>query len=378
MLDGAGGNLDSDVTYIQVDPATGGDAIIIDDEPWFLRAEFVREGSDLRLIGPDGEELLIQGYFRLENPPEIRTPDGVVLSGELVTRLAGPLAPGQYAQAAPGVAGEPIGRIETATGEVTVTRLDGTQATLSQGDPVFQGDIVETGAEGAVGIVFADESTFSLAEDGRMTLDEMIYDPGGQQGNMSISLLQGAFTFVSGEIAKTGVDAMKIGTPTATIGIRGSAGGGNTDTAGVTTVVVMPEAGGLVGEFTIQTATGVVTLNIPLSAVNIASANLPPSQPPPKPRLPPPRPPRRKPRPPPRKLKRPSNRRKRRSPPRPRPKPRPRSPRQPPRLLSPKLPSPKRLPRSPRPRPSSSKPVLSAPSPRPPVPPGSRFRAPSS
>jgi len=96
MLDDASGNPSADVTYIQVDPTTGGDAIVIEGEPWFLRAEFVREGSDLRLIGPDGRELLIQGYFRLENPPEIRTPDGVVLKGELMSRLAGPQAPGQY------------------------------------------------------------------------------------------------------------------------------------------------------------------------------------------------------------------------------------------------------------------------------------------
>ena len=244
-----------------------------------MQADYAREGSDLRLTGPDGQELLILGYFRLENPPDIRTPDGVVLKGLLVGRLAGPLAPGQYAQTQPGIVGEPIGRVETATGEVTVTRLDGSQATLSQGDPVFQGDIVETGDEGAVGIVFADESTFSLAEGGRMTLDEMIYDPGTQQGAMSVSLIQGAFSLVSGLVAKTDPDAMKITTPTATMGIRGSAGGGNIDGQGVLTVVVVPEAGGVVGEFTIETAAGVVTLNLPLSAVNIASANLPPSQP---------------------------------------------------------------------------------------------------
>ena len=59
-----------------------------------------------------------------------------------------------------------------------------------------------------------------------MVLYEMIYDPSAQQGQAAISLLQGAFTFVSGQIAKTGVDAMVIETPTATIGIRGTAGGG--------------------------------------------------------------------------------------------------------------------------------------------------------
>ena len=68
----------------------------------------------------------------------------------------------------------------------------------------------------------------------------MVYDPGEQSGTMSISLLQGAFSFVSGQIAKTDPNAMTLDTPTATIGIRGTAGGGRVDAAGVTTAVLLP------------------------------------------------------------------------------------------------------------------------------------------
>ncbi len=55
-----------------------------------------------------------------------------------------------------------------------------------------------------------------------MVLDEMVYDPGTQEGSVSLSVIQGVFTFVSGEIAKTDPDAMTLDTPVATIGIRGT------------------------------------------------------------------------------------------------------------------------------------------------------------
>ena len=53
---------------------------------------------------------------------------------------------------------------------------------LCNGDPVFQGDTVETEGSGAVGLVFLDKTTLSLSEGGKMVLDELVYDPAREQG----------------------------------------------------------------------------------------------------------------------------------------------------------------------------------------------------
>lgn len=259
--------------------ATSGDAIEFDGEPWFLSADFARSGSDLEIRGEDGQFTIIENYFTQSTPPDLTTADGVVLKGAIAARLAGSLTPGQYAQSAPGEAASPIGQVETSTGDVKVIRADGTEEKIAEGDQIFLGDILETGADGAIGITLADESNFSLGEDGRVTMDEMIYDPGAQTGSLGVSILQGAFTFVSGQIAKTDPNAMEITTPTATIGIRGTAGGGNIDGAGVTTAALMPEASGFTGEMTIGNGAGSQTINQPLQAVNIASVNAPPTPP---------------------------------------------------------------------------------------------------
>jgi hypothetical protein len=85
---------------------------------------------------------------------------------------------------------------------------------------VYQGDVVKTGADGRIGINFADGSSFNLSSNARMTLDEFVYDPNGKSNSTFFSLTNGTMTFVAGGIAKTG--DMKVDTPVATMGIRGT------------------------------------------------------------------------------------------------------------------------------------------------------------
>ena len=184
----------------------------------------------------------------------------------------------EFAQAAT-TGAESIGQITALQGTVTITRTDGTKVKASDGAPIFQGDVIETGS-GALGITFADDSVFSLAEQGRMTIDEMIYDPGTQSGKSAIGLTSGVFTFVSGQIAKTDVGAMPITTPVAVIGIRGTAGGGKAAPEGnPNTFTMFSDPGGGTGEMNITTLGGVQTLSTPNQTTQISSAYVPPTIP---------------------------------------------------------------------------------------------------
>ena len=88
------------------------------------------------------------------------------------------------------------------------------------GDLVYRGDVVQTGADGRVGINFADGTSFNLSSNARMALNEFVYDPNGKSNSTMFNLTKGTFTFVAGKIAKTG--DMKIDTPVATMGVRGT------------------------------------------------------------------------------------------------------------------------------------------------------------
>ena len=174
----------------------------------------------------------------------------------------------QIAQAA-----APVGEIAELTGDVFITRANGETVEASVGTPVFQNDTFETGPDAGVGINFADDSAFSLGGDARLTIDEFVYDPGGDSG-MAMNLVQGAFSFVSGQIAKTGDNNMTIVTPTATIGVRGTAGAGDEDEA-----VLLQEPGQPLGEMTVTTPGGTVTLNSVNAYTNTSDPLAPPTPP---------------------------------------------------------------------------------------------------
>ena len=88
------------------------------------------------------------------------------------------------------------------------------------GDLVYQGDVVATGADGRLGISFTDGTSFNLSSNARMALSEFVYEPNGTSNSTLFNLTKGTFTFVAGKVAKTG--DMKIETPVATMGIRGT------------------------------------------------------------------------------------------------------------------------------------------------------------
>jgi hypothetical protein len=121
---------------------------------------------------------------------------------------------------------QPIGKVVSATGSVTIEHVSAVvvQANTSPqtkvGEVVYLGDVVKTGADGRVGINFTDGTSFNLSSNAQMALTEFVYDPNGKSNSSLLSLTKGTFTFVAGNIAKTG--NMKVDTPVATMGIRGT------------------------------------------------------------------------------------------------------------------------------------------------------------
>ncbi|MFQ5785058.1 MAG: FecR domain-containing protein [Alphaproteobacteria bacterium] len=260
---------------IVIEGASSG-ALVVPHGAFLLTADFARIGADLVLVGDDGTRIVVRDYFALEDPPALVTESGAVVAPDLVALLAGPLAPGQYAQAAE-TANVPIGRVTTVEGAVTATHADGTRVALEADSAVFQGDVIETGPGAALALVFADDTSFALGENARMVLDELIYNPDTGIGAQTLSVLTGVFTFVSGAIAANDPDAMTVRTPVAVIGIRGTTAGGRAAAEGdLTTVTLLPDADGSVGSISVTTSVTVV-LDRPYQAAQMTSATQPPT-----------------------------------------------------------------------------------------------------
>ena len=267
-------------TSATIEATSSGDTLVLPNGLNPATADYAHDGPDLVLTWPDGSEVVVTDYFMVDPQPALASEQGAEVPGDLAARLAGPATPGMVAQAgAEGVAEQPIGQVEKLAGTVTAIRADGTRVELQLGDPVYQGDILETDADGAVGIILADETTFSMAEEGRMVLDEMVYDPGTQEGSVSLSVMQGVFTFVSGQAAKTDPDAMTLHTPVATIGIRGTQVGLDLSDGQNLDIVLMEEADGFVGEVVVMNNAGVTVLNGANEFTVVTSFNAVPVEP---------------------------------------------------------------------------------------------------
>jgi len=120
----------------------------------------------------------------------------------------------------PASAEAPIGQIKTQMGAVKVERAGGGK-TLAIGDHIFRADTIVT-ANGTVGITFVDNSMMSLGPYSRLSLDKFDFDQTTHKGAFDASLERGTLAVKSGQIVRQTPEAMRIRTPAALLGVRGT------------------------------------------------------------------------------------------------------------------------------------------------------------
>lgn len=130
-----------------------------------------------------------------------------------------------FAGFSPGVASaavDPVGRVISASGEVTAVRAGESARSLARGEAVYEGDEIRTGEHGNTQIRFDDGGLFDLDPETRFAVDRYrVEDDGG--GSAVMSFLRGALRTITGSIGSSSGGTYRLGTPTATLGVRGTA-----------------------------------------------------------------------------------------------------------------------------------------------------------
>ena len=114
-----------------------------------------------------------------------------------------------------------VGQVKTAKGTVHVER-DGKRLPASVGMPIRQSDALVTGADGSVGVTFSDNSLLSTGPNSVLVVDRYSFDSTTHAGRFEASLKKGTLAVVSGKMVKQSPDAMKVRTPAAIMGVRGT------------------------------------------------------------------------------------------------------------------------------------------------------------
>lgn len=118
-------------------------------------------------------------------------------------------------------AADEAGLIKTLRG-VAVIERGGKTVEPQVGDRVFEGDRVAVRGNGSVGISLRDETLISIGPNSAMKIDSFAYNPVTRNGRVETSMLKGTLRYVTGLIGRLNPEAIKVTTPTATVGIRGT------------------------------------------------------------------------------------------------------------------------------------------------------------
>lgn len=113
------------------------------------------------------------------------------------------------------------GIIKTVRGQVRIDR-GGSNLEAKVGDPVQEKDRVSVQGDGSVGISMNDETLLSMGPNSAMVFDRYAFNPVTREGQVETSVLKGTLRYVTGLIGHLNPGAIKVKTPTAVIGLRGT------------------------------------------------------------------------------------------------------------------------------------------------------------
>jgi hypothetical protein len=118
-------------------------------------------------------------------------------------------------------AANPVGYVKTVMGQASVTTNGQTQ-TAVLGTAVYEGSQLKTGPNSSLGVTFRDETLMSFGPDTQLVVEEYLFAPSQGKLKLGSKLTKGTLNYISGSIAKLKPDAVSVGTPTGTIGVRGT------------------------------------------------------------------------------------------------------------------------------------------------------------
>jgi hypothetical protein len=114
-----------------------------------------------------------------------------------------------------------VGRIKIVSGSAFIVR-DGALISAQAGQAVFQADALRTGADGRLGVTLKDDTRVSIGPGSEMRVDKFVYAPAEGHFSLVLNIVRGVMAYVSGRIAKLSPDSIRLETPAAVVGVRGT------------------------------------------------------------------------------------------------------------------------------------------------------------
>jgi len=145
----------------------------------------------------------------------LRIPTGILIALTVICLLVLP-APPLGAQDRPGVG--VVTRVQASAHVIS----GGREKKADAGTRIRLNDELRTGSGARLQLTLADDTVLTLGAGARLVIDRFVYNPDRANSALSVTAAQGAFRFVSGQIGKAAGADLRVTTPVATIGVRGT------------------------------------------------------------------------------------------------------------------------------------------------------------
>jgi len=122
--------------------------------------------------------------------------------------------------AAPAFAAD-VGLVKVSKGSVQIQR-GSEKLPAPVGAAIQPSDVIVTGADGSAGVTFSDNSLVSVGPNSVFAIDKYSFDSTTHQGEFLGNLHHGRLAAISGKMVKQSPESMKIRTPSAIMGVRGT------------------------------------------------------------------------------------------------------------------------------------------------------------
>lgn len=145
------------------------------------------------------------------------SPAGAQVTGGI---LRGSAQTGQAAST--GISPAWVAQVKVLHGRASLVR-DGVRQEAMVGTYLKQGDVLNTEANGSVGLLFNDNTALSAGPNSHVLIQRFSFDTTTYQGHFEANVVRGTVAVRPGQIARNSPDSMRINTPASQL--RGQAAG---------------------------------------------------------------------------------------------------------------------------------------------------------
>ena len=162
----------------------------------------------------------------------------------------------------------------------TFNERSGKTEKVEKGYIITMNDFLQTGEDGGMILKYVDDTKFTMGPNTELIIDEFAFDTSKVPiiVAMSTTVNVGTFTYESGQISNLG-GSVEINTASATITVQGTAFSGTVTPTGHTTITLLPDSSGAVGQVTVANEAGATTITNAYSSVTVLSDSLAPTPP---------------------------------------------------------------------------------------------------